>query len=319
MNDQDSGAETHSDKTAFRRDVLAGLTGDSKSLPAKWLYDTRGSELFEKITRLDAYYLTRTERRLLSGAVDAVADRVGPGAMVVEYGAGASRKTRLLLDALHQPALYCPTDIAADFLTVAADSLRADYPHLAIRPHVGDFMDGGPDGTGHAPAPRLGFFPGSTIGNLDDAAIHAFLTAIRGKLGRGAFFLLGADLVKDVARMRAAYDDPDGLTARFNRNILHHINRRLGSDLDPGAFSHEARWNPETSCVEMHLVSRKAHTAHVADHPIRFEQGESIHTENSRKFTETDLSRRADAAGWHLARRWTDADTPFLLALFQAD
>lgn len=312
------GAEAASPESEFLADVWAGLSTRPKTLPCRWLYDERGSELFEEITRLPEYYPSRTEQGILERCVAEVAEKVGEGAEVVEYGSGASRKTRTLLDALEAPETYRPVDISEEFLLGAAERLAWEYPDLSVEPYAGDFLGGGPAASTREGATALGFFPGGTIGNLSDEEIVGFLGAARERLGEDALFLLGADLAKSPDVLIPAYDDAAGVTAAFNLNILERINRELGGDFDVSAFAHEARWNAEASRIEMHLVSQREQSASVAGRRFAFEKGETIHTENSRKFTEAKLAELLQRAGWRLTTRWTDEADWFAVALAEA-
>ncbi len=314
----DTVHDTTTQHRAFRRDVLAGLGQRRKTLPSRWLYDDAGSELFERITRLPEYYPTRTETAILGAAAGEMADFVGPGATVIEYGAGAAVKTRILLDALHQPRAYLPVDIAGDFLDQTVQRMRDHYPDLVVAPVVADFTGdfhlprlAGLAAASDGPTRRVGFFPGSTIGNLDTAEAAALLKRMRGQVGATGRALIGLDLIKDRATLIRAYDDRAGVTAAFNRNLLVRINRELEGTLPLDAFRHEARWNAEEQAIEMHLVCLRSVTAWVAGVSFRFVAGESIHTETSRKYDLTTLAPRLEAAGWQLERVWTDEDSLF--------
>jgi dimethylhistidine N-methyltransferase len=300
------------------RDVIDGLSRPQKTLPCQWLYDQRGSELFEDITRLPEYYPTRTEIGIMRANVDAIASVAGAGATLVEYGAGAALKTRLLLNALDEPAAYVPIDVSGPFLEAAATSLRADYPGLRVTPVVADFLAplSLPDveGTGT----RIGFFPGSTIGNLSDNEIRAFLSRARDDLGDRALFVLGFDLKKDPAILIPAYDDAAGITAAFNRNILTRINRELGATFAVDDFAHEARWNPGQSRIEMHLVGSRDQSVRVGERTFFFNAGESIHTENSRKFDIAGVKAASASVGWATLEAFTDPDGLFAVALMRA-
>jgi L-histidine N-alpha-methyltransferase len=307
---------------AFRADVaaeaLAGLTAPRKTLPPKLFYDPEGCRLFGEITRLPEYYPTRTEMALLPTVAAAVAAHIGPGAVLVEYGASDERKAEILLDALPHPAAYVPIDIAAPALAALAGRLRRARPALAVQPVAADFLQ--PLDLPRTPGARgrLGFFPGSTIGNLEPAAARRFLRGARRTLGAGAHFLLGVDLRKDPAILLPAYDDAAGVTAAFNRNLLHRLNREAGADFDPMAFAHRAVWNDADSRIEMHLVSLCVQTVHVAGRPIHFAPGESIHTENSYKYAPDDVLRMSCDAGWRPGGMWTEAAGLFSLHLLHA-
>lgn len=306
------------DDSSFKQDVIHGLTQDQKVLPCRWLYDERGSELFEEITQLEEYYPTRTETKILRAYAADMADKLGPQATIVEYGAGASVKTRILLDALEDPSAYIPVDISEEFLQDSAAALQKDYPDLEIQPVVADFLSpiDLPDDT--SAGIRGGFFPGSTIGNLSDAEILGFMTRARQDLGPDAQLILGVDIKKDPKILIPAYDDAKGVTAEFNLNILKRINRELGADINVDAFSHEARWNEEQSRIEMHLVSERDQTADICGQEIVFRKKESIHTENSRKFQISVLEDMVAECGWELAAEWFDENKLFSMLLFRA-
>ena len=299
-------------REAFRADVLAGLTRPRKTLPSRWLYDDRGSELFEKITGLPEYYPTRTETGILRGNAAEIAAFAGSGAVLVEYGAGAGVKTEILLGALENPALYVPVDIAGDFLVTAAERIERRFPYIEIRPVVADFTSDFdlPSDLPRLP-PRVAFFPGSTIGNLARPEAIALLACMRDHVGGTGRAVVGVDLKKDVGRLLAAYDDAAGVTAAFNLNLLARINRELGGDFALDGFRHEARWNETTSAVEMHLVSLKEQTVSVAGREVRFEAQETVHTEDSRKYDVAGFERLADAAGWTVERLWSDPERLF--------
>ena len=300
-------------RSEFLDDVSEGLRQSQKTLPCRWLYDARGSELFEQITDLPEYYLTRTETAILREIAPQLADMMGPGISLVEYGAGASVKTRILLDAAHDLARYVPIDVSEDFLLQTAEQLRQDYPELSVVPVVGDFLSvlALPDHD----CQRVGFFPGSTIGNLSDEDIHTFLSHARKTLGPDALFILGYDRVKPLSVLLPAYEDAQGVTAEFNLNLLRRINRELGATFDLQAFEHEARWNAEDSRVEMHLVSTKRQTVRLGPDSVDFEAGETIHTENSRKFTPDRMDNLCQRAGWIATRTFSDPDELFSVAI----
>lgn len=290
-------------------DAVAGLSARPRTLPCKWFYDAAGARLFEAITELPEYYPTRTEQAILAAAGGAIAARVGPGATVVEFGPGDGAKAVQLLGALDRPAGYQPVDIAAAFLDAAASRVAAAFPGLPVRPVVADLTAAFalPATAGR----RLGFFPGSTIGNFTDAEAVALLARLRGALGAGARLLLGADLVKDPAVLVAAYDDAAGVTAAFNRNLLHRLNREAGADFDPDAFAHRAVWNAAAARIEMHLVARRGLRVQLGGRTFDFAAGESIHTESSHKYTPDALRGLAAAGGWRDVACWTDAAALF--------
>lgn len=301
---------------AFVENVRTGLARAPKVLSSRWLYDEAGSRLFEEITQLPEYYPTRTETAIFRTHAGEMAAAAGPRAVLVEYGAGAAVKTRILLDALEAPCAYAPLDISGEFLETAADGLRADYPGLEIFPVTADFMtptdlSALPDCGGR----RVGFFPGSTIGNLTDDQIVTFLSEARRALGDDARFLLGADLRKSPDILVPAYDDASGVTAAFNLNLLRRINRELGGNFDLSAFAHEARWNGAESRIEMHLVSLCDQVTEAAGQRFAFRAGETIRTEISRKFEAPALDALARESGWQLQRTWQDEAGFFCVAL----
>ncbi len=288
----------------FAADVVRGLSARHKSLSPKYFYDAAGSELFEAICRLDEYYPTRTETALLTGIAPELTADIPANAVLVEFGSGASDKTRLLLDAAPQISDYVPIDISEDALRHATLRLKAAYPKLSVTPVVGDFTSDVSLPTALKGRPLIGFFPGSTIGNFTYSEAVAFLRTVRGLLGQNARLILGADMVKDEVTLVAAYDDALGVTAQFNTNLLVRINRELGGNFDLGAFDHLAVWNPEYERMEMHLVSRKDQIVTAAGHAFAFKAGERFHTENSHKFTPGSLARLAAESGWKIDRQW---------------
>ncbi len=303
----------------FREDVLAGLSRPQKAIPSRWLYDAKGSSLFDEITELPEYYPTRTELSILRDRASDMADAVGPEAVIVEYGAGSLLKVRILLDALESPGAFVPVDISSSHLQSAAKDLKDDYPDLEVRPIVSDFMASNlgaslPQASGRT----VGFFPGSTIGNLLDHEIQRFLSNARTDLGDDARFIIGIDQPKSPDILVPAYDDAQGVTAAFNKNLLTRINRELGGDFDLDSFAHEARWNEADSRIEMHLISLKAQTVSVAGEHFEFAKDESIHTENSRKIGHDRFAAMAKAAGWALSRKWMDADALFAMFMMEA-
>jgi dimethylhistidine N-methyltransferase len=304
--------------SGFREDVLEGFSLPQKALSPKYFYDAEGSRLFEAITELAEYYPTRTEIGLLRGAAAEIAAQFPPGAALVEFGSGASVKTRILLDAAPQLGAYVPVDISPEALDEAARAIRGDYPGLMVAPLAEDFTTALSLPAEIAGRPVVGFFPGSTIGNFAPTEAKEFLVRARRLLGEGAQFLVGADLVKPEETLVAAYDDALGVTAAFNKNLLARINRELGGDFDLDAFAHRARWNPRESRIEMHLESLRDQEVEVAGRLFHFAAGETLHTENSYKFTVEGLARLAEAAGWRLERRWTSAHPAFAVVLLQA-
>ncbi len=302
----------------FRRDLVAGLTRSTKSASPKWFYDAEGSRLFEEITRLPEYYPTRQEAALLREVAPAWARRFGPDAALVEFGSGASEKTRIVLDAAPDLAAYVPIDISADALDAAARRIDASYPGLKVAPLVGDFLHLATLPVGIGKGRRVGFFPGSTIGNLEPQEAVAFLTAARALLGEDALFILGVDLVKSPDILTAAYDDAAGVTAAFNRNLLVRANRELNAGFDIDAFTHRAVWNADASRMEMHLVATESLQVRIDGQTIAFRKGETIHTENSRKFTEESVRELAVASGWRMSVFETGPEPSVALALLEA-
>jgi dimethylhistidine N-methyltransferase len=303
---------------AFRHDVLAGLAAPIPAVPARWFYDRRGSELFEAITQLPEYYLTRTEKGLLERHSPDVARIAGQGTAVIEFGSGASTKTRILLRAI-DPAAYVPIDISGDFLRDSAESLREEFPDLPVYPVEADFT--GPIALPEAVAglPKLGFFPGSTIGNLVPRTGVDLLRAMKDTLGPGAWLLIGMDRIKEEETLLEAYNDSAGVTAEFNLNLLHRINRELGGDIPIDAFRHRAIWNDEKGRIEMHLEAVRDVSFTISGTPFAFRAGETIHTENSHKYGLRDSRLLLRAAGWGIIEQWTDEDERFAMILAESE
>jgi L-histidine N-alpha-methyltransferase len=305
---------------ALRSDVLTGLTATPKTLPPKWFYDARGSELFEAITRLPEYYPTRAEREVLAARADEIAELTGAHTLV-ELGSGSSEKTRLLLDALRRKETLreiVALDVSDSALEASVAVLRADYAPATVHGVVGDF-------TRHLALlpgdnPRLVVFLGGTIGNLVPTERAKFLSALRDDLDAGEWLLLGTDLVKDPATLVAAYDDAAGVTAEFNRNVLLVLNRELDADFDVPAFEHVARWDEEEEWIEMRLRATRAMEVHVRalDLTVPFAAGEELHTEVSAKFRPARVTAELAEAGFDLTRWWTDTEGRFGVSLAQA-
>lgn len=302
---------------AFRTDVLAGLAEPQKAIPARWFYDDAGSQRFEDITQLPEYYPTRAETEILTGRAEEIAALIGERRAVVEFGSGSSVKTPLLLSAI-APSAYVPLDIAGDFLRASSAALAAKFPGLPVYPVEADFMRRVELPAEVAGLSKLGFFPGSTIGNMIARTATDLLRSMRETLGEGALLLIGMDLVKDEEVLIAAYDDAQGVTARFNRNLLERINRELGGDIPLQSFAHEARWNDPFARIEMHLVAREDVTFTVSGKRFAMRSGESIHTENSHKFTKRSAQMLLAAAGWEPRARWTDEARQFSLVLAES-
>lgn len=295
----------------FRDALIAALAQPVKSISPKWLYDEAGSDLFEAITGLDEYYPTRTEAALLNRIASELSALIPEGAALIEFGSGASAKTRILLDAAPQLSTYVPMDISVEALDSAAARIHADYPRLAVSPVAGDFTQriALPDEI--IDRPQVGFFPGSTIGNFGPAGASGFLRDVKDLLGEGAALIIGADMVKDERTLIAAYDDQQGVTAAFNLNLLVRANREVGANFDPKSFSHRAIWNAAESRMEMHLVSNLDQDVEVGGHAFRFAEGETLHTENSYKFTNSGFAELAASAGWRIARDWVSPPPEF--------
>lgn len=297
--------------------MIEALSRPVKSISPKWFYDETGSALFEQITELDEYYPTRTEAALLERIAPELATRIPDDAVLVEFGSGASAKTRILLDAAPQISAYVPLDISSEALTAAAGRVNVDYPGLAVYPVVGDFTQPMSLPAQVAGRPRVGFFPGSTIGNFGPQTAGAFLRSVRILLGEPASMIIGADLAKDAATLEAAYDDARGVTAAFNLNLLARANRELGADFDAGAFAHRAVWNAEESRVEMHLVSLRPQVVRIDGRAFLFSEGETLHTENSYKFTRAGFEALASSAGWALEGGWVSPPPEFAVFLIR--
>ncbi len=308
----------------FEADVLEGLDDDQKHIPSIWLYDRRGSELFEEITEVAEYYPTRTETRLLAGLAPELESEIGGVHSLVEIGSGSSRKTRLLLAAMKSLVRYVPVDISADFLRDAAASLARDFPAVQVQPVVADFtapfMLPSCDAATDDSAGNLGFFPGSTIGNFTPEAAVDLMTQLGRTLGPRSRLLIGVDTTQDPALLIPAYDDAAGVTAEFNLNLLDRINRELDGDFDRRDFRHLARHDPQHGRIEMHLVSQRAHEVHVRGRTFAFAAGETIHTENCYKYAPSQFLRMAHAAHWRCERSWQDGGrTGFTVYLLRRD
>jgi len=302
--------QASSPKAQFVFDVGAGLSQAQKTLPCKYFYDARGSELFDQICELSEYYPTRTETAILRDNIDGIAEVMPFGPVLVEYGSGSSTKTRLLLDRFDDLAAYVPVDICGRHLLRSAWTLRARYPRLRVHPICADFTRGF-----RVPAfdrrPRVAFFPGSTIGNFGPEEAVALLAGMAKAVGSGGGLLIGVDLLKGRDVLERAYDDAAGVTAAFNLNLLERINRELGGTFDLNRFEHRAVFNEAEGRVEMHLVSRTEQEVEVGDRAFRFSAGETIHTENSYKYSRERFARIASSAGWRVDTVWTDADDLF--------
>ncbi|WP_233344970.1 L-histidine N(alpha)-methyltransferase [Burkholderia cepacia] len=302
----------------FGRDVLEGLSRPAKSLPPKYFYDAQGSALFEAICATPEYYPTRTETALLAEIAAQLASEIPDGATLVEFGSGASTKTRVILDAARQIRTYIPIDISAAALEQARQRIADAYPALDVRPVAGDFTRDMVLPGAHANESLVGFFPGSTIGNFEPSEAIAFLRTAKKLLGSRAKLIVGVDMVKDVPTLLSAYNDAEGVTARFNLNLLIRINRELDGNFELGAFAHSAIWNGDLDRIEMYLVSQAHQTVRVWDHEIRFRVGERVHTENSHKYTSDSFERLARSAEWEVTRSWMSAAPRFGVFLLEA-
>ncbi len=295
----------------FLEDVVAGLSARPKTLPSKYFYDAEGSRLFEAICDLPEYYLTRTETALLRQIAPEIAARIPDGAVLVEFGSGASVKTRILLDAAPQLSAYAPIDISQSALDEAAGAIKTSYPSLTVAPLVDDFTRALRLPSAVAGRVAVGFFPGSTIGNFPPVEAEDFLRRAGDLLGDGAMMVVGADVAKSAVVLIPAYDDAQGVTAAFNLNILVRINRELGGDFDLAGFAHRAVWNEQESRVEMHLVSATAQRVTTAGRTFDFAAGETIHTENSYKYRPEAFEAIARRAGWAVSRKWESIQPAF--------
>ncbi|WP_375381194.1 L-histidine N(alpha)-methyltransferase [uncultured Sphingomonas sp.] len=301
----------------FRADVLAGLARRPRAIPARWFYDRRGSELFEAITDLPEYYPTRTEAGILATIGPELAGLVGAGRAVVEFGSGSSAKTPLLLRAVN-PSAYVPIDISGEFLRASTQGLCADFPELLVLPMEADFMRPLTLPRTIGGAPKLGFFPGSTIGNMIPLAAVDLLRAMRASLGEGSMLLIGMDRIKGEDVLVPAYDDAAGVTAAFNLNLLERINRELDGTVPVAAFRHRAIWNDDRARIEMHLEAARNLDFSVDGRSFTMAAGDTIHTENSHKYGARDARILLRSGGWTPVHEWTDADGRFAVILAEA-
>jgi dimethylhistidine N-methyltransferase len=298
-------------ESEFALDVVAGLSARPKRLSPKYFYDEAGAQLFEEITRLPEYYPTRTELAILERHAAEMAKLIPADAALIEFGSGSTRKARILLNAAPAISAYVPVDISSEMLLQEAAELKRDYPRLTVLPVEADFTKSFRLPRAIATRPRVGFFPGSTIGNFEPHMAAAFLSHAAQRLGTGATLIIGFDLVKDVKVLNAAYNDAAGVTARFNLNLLTRINRELGGNFDLGMFSHQAFYNTERHRIEMHLASRDRQRVRVAGRSFEFRGGETIHTENSYKYTPETFGAMARGSGWTPVASWIDSNGYF--------
>jgi dimethylhistidine N-methyltransferase len=301
----------------FRADVLAGLARRPRAIPARWFYDHRGSELFEEITRLPEYYPTRAETAVLRHLCPELRDLIGEGRAVVEFGSGSSVKTPILLECV-APSAYVPIDISGEFLRESSRTLSAAFPGLLVLPFEADFTRPLTLPRTIQEAPKLGFFPGSTIGNLTPWAATDLLRAMRASLGEGAMLLIGMDRIKDPEVLVPAYDDAQGVTAAFNLNLLERINRELDGTIPVAGFRHKAIWNDDRARIEMHLEATRDAAFAVDGRAFSIAAGETIHTENSHKYGPRDARILLRGGGWTPVREWTDEEGRFAVILAEA-
>ena len=301
------------DTSLMQEEVLKGLAKQQKQLSSKYFYDERGSDLFEQITRLEEYYLTDCEKEILQNNIKEISDHIGTDVILIELGSGSSYKTRFLLEELSDLSTYIPVDISEEFLLKTVNQLRMEYPKISIIPVFADY-------TSHFELPvsessnqkQVVFFPGSTIGNFDPSQARDFLKNIAEITADDSEMLIGLDLKKDIKVLEAAYNDQQGITAQFNKNILRHINRVLDANFDLDSFEHQAFYNKEKGRIEMHLVSSCEQTVHIDDQEIGFGEGESIHTENSYKYSLQGFEELVSE--WYSVEKvWTDERDYFSL------
>ena len=295
----------------FAADVSTGLSANPKQLLPKYFYDEAGSRLFEEITRLPEYYLTRTELKILHDNAAAISAIIPRDSVLVEFGAGSATKAKILLEAAPQISAYVPVDISAEFLGSEAAKLERDIPRVAVYPVATDFTKPFELPAALRGRPCIGFFPGSTIGNFEPHEATDLLRQAGRILGQEALLIIGADLAKDQSVLHVAYNDAAGVTAKFNLNVLARINRELGADFDLGAFEHHACYNRERGRIEVYLASRKRQKVHVGGKTFEFRAGETIHTENSYKFTIKSFNALVRGAGWAPVTVYTDPDQYF--------
>jgi dimethylhistidine N-methyltransferase len=312
--------DLHPEPDDLLAEVLAGLRSEAKTLPCKYFYDAEGSRLFDQICELEEYYPTRTEVGILNQRAEEIAKDIGEKVVVIEMGSGSSTKTHVLLEALASPAAYVPVDISREHLTQAADRIANQFPGLPVWPVCADFnVEIELPSHDFNEGRQLIFFPGSTIGNFDKDARKALLRSIRDLRGEaGSQLLIGIDLIKDPGQLERAYDDESGVTAAFNLNLLHRINRELNANFDVSRFSHRARFDRDASRIEMHLVSEATQRVEIDGEAFDFEVGESICTEHSYKFTIDSFATLAAEAGWTLDASWTDPEALFAILLLQS-
>ena len=300
----------HPDLSHSREEILAGLQTTQKTVNPKWFYDEYGSQLFDQITRLPEYYPTRTEVAILTENREQISARCGRGCLFIEPGSGSSEKVRILLDTL-QPAAYVPMDISADFLQSAALELGGEYPWLDIYAVCADFNQGWSFLDALPTGKRVVFYPGSTIGNLEPKLAAEFLIRVRDMMGENGGALVGVDTHKSTDRLNAAYNDSQGVTAKFNLNVLRRLNEVMDAEFEEDNFRHHAFYNTEVRRIEMHLVSEREQSVRCNGGTVEFALGETLHTESSYKYTAQSFAALVEAAGLKLAQSWMDADELF--------
>lgn len=309
------------ERQRFAADVIAGLSAEKKEIPCKYLYDQRGSELFEEICQTDDYYVTRADLALHEAHLAEIVACIGPEAHILEFGSGAGIKIRKLLAAADAPRAYTPIEISAAALRASARELEQAFPHLEIRPLKADYTQPIPEETLVLDPParrRVVYFPGSTISNFDHDQARDFLERMRHIAGAGGGILIGVDLLKDAATLQAAYDDSQGVTAAFNRNLLERMQRDLGADVEVYAFRHEARFNPRFRRMEMHLVAERDTAITVDGQRFSIGTGESIHTESSHKYSTGDFRKLAAGANLAVKKTWKDPQGLFSMHYLEA-
>ena len=311
--------DTHPELVEMMTEVKKGLSSKPKTLPCKYLYDKKGSDLFQKICRLPEYYLTRTETSLLVSIAGEIAELVGPGCQMIEYGSGSSEKMRIILSALTAPESFTAVDISKEHLFAATNSLSRDFPLLKVNAVTADFAKPFTIPTMIGNGLRMGFFPGSTIGNFSHEEVVDFLKGTREAVGPQGVMLIGVDLKKDEQILRAAYNDSQGVTAAFNINLLARLNRDLGATFKLNQFQHNAYYDAALGRIEMHLVSLMEQSATLGSEVISFRKGETIHTENSYKYSQDQFKALSFSAGYKTIKAWTDPNLYFGMFFLQAE
>lgn len=303
--------------SSFREDVLAGMRQTPKTLECKYLYDKKGVQFFNEICTLKDYYITRLENKMLRSNADAICAHIPDGSHIIEYGSGSADKIRFLFEQAQKIKAYTAIDISMTYLENACKKVSADYPDIEVRGICADYLSNELPISSGSGGPRVVFFPGSTIGNLDVDQIHQLINQSRSHVGEDGWFFLGADLVKPLDVLKRAYDDDEGVTAQFNLNLLQRINRELDGTFNPDSFRHEARWNAEFSRIEMHLVSSADQQVSIAGEAVGFRKDETIFTESSHKFTPATITDLFSSHGYQLREQWLDPNKWFGHFLFQ--